>query len=127
MKGRWLSLGVALFLGVVGYSWWLDLTRGARALGRASAMVTLSEREPTCTVKRSDGKVSDKVPCDEVTAYLRNTLNLRPGTFIGIAVLGKVTPNATAAVSNELTADGFKVAGVLRVGSIADPRAVPAN
>ena len=121
MKGRWLGLGVALVLGVIGYAWWLNLTRGARALGRASAMVTISEKNPTCAVKRSEGKLSDKVSCDQVAVYLRDKLNLSPGAFVGIAVLGKVAPDAVAGVSNELTADGFKVAGVIRVGYITEP------
>jgi hypothetical protein len=121
MQGRWLGFGVALVLAVVGYNWWLDLTRGARALGKASAMVTLSDTRADCTVKRTDAKSGDKVPCGEVSAYLRDRFNLSPGASVGLTVLGKVKPDAVAAVSNDLSTHGFKVAGVLRVGFISEP------
>lgn len=121
MRGRWLSLGLALVLAVLGYNWWLDLTRGARALGQASAMVTLSATRADCTVKRTDAKSGDKVPCDEVAAYLRDKLNLSPGASVGVTVLGKVNPDAVAAVSKDLSTHGFKVGGILRVGFIGEP------
>jgi hypothetical protein len=121
MTGRWLGLGVLLVLGVVGYRWWLDLTRGARALGEASAMVTLSDKRADCAVKRDDGKPGDMVPCNDVSTYLRDKLNLSPGASVGIAVLGKVSPDTVTAVSSELSARGFKVAGVIRVGFITEP------
>src|SRR5215469_14234309 len=110
MKGRWLSLGVALFLGVVGYNWWLDLTRGARALGRASAIVTLSEGQTACTVRRYGEKPGSSVPCDHVGAYLRDTLNVNAGASVGINAIGKVSPDAVSAISQELSAHGYKVA-----------------
>jgi hypothetical protein len=121
MTGRWLGLGVLLVLGVVGYRWWLDLTRGARALGEASAMITLSDKRADCTVKRNDEKISNAVPCNEVSAYLRGRLNLTRGASVGLAVLGKVAPDRETAVSQQLSADGFKVAGVIHVGFISEP------
>jgi hypothetical protein len=121
MKGRWLSLGVALVLAVVGYNWWLGLTRGARALGQASAMVTLAETRVDCTVKRTDAKSGAKVPCSEVGAYLRDKFKLSPGASVGVTALGKVNPDALAALSTDLSAHGFKLAGVLRVGFISEP------
>ena len=116
MTGRWLGLGIALVLAVVGYNWWLGLTRGARALGQASAMVTLSDKRSDCTVKRTDAKSADAVSCSEVAAYLRDKLHVRPGASVGITVLGKVSPDAMAVVSNDLSTHGFKVAAVFRVG-----------
>ena len=121
MTGRWLGLGVAFVLALVGYNWWLDLTRGARALGQASAMVTLSARRVDCIVQRTGAKSGDRVPCGEVGAYLRDTLNLSRGTSVGLTALGKVNPDALASVSKDLSAHGFKIAGVLRVGIIGEP------
>ena len=121
MKGRSLALGALVLLGVVSYVWWLHLTRTARALGQASAIVTLSDARADCAVRRNDGKQGERVPCDEVGVYLRDKLVLRPGASVGITVLGKVTPDAVAAVAKELTADGFKVAGVVHVGFISKP------
>jgi hypothetical protein len=121
MRGRWLALGVALLLGVVGYRWWLDLTRGARALGHASAMVTVSEGHAACTVRRYAEKLGSSVPCEEVGAYLREKLSLNPGAFVGISAVGKVGPDAIETISRDLSAHGFKVAAVLRVGSISEP------
>ena len=122
MRGRWLGLGVALALAMVGYNWWLDLTRGARALGQASAMVTLSDARADCTVKRTGANSGDKVQCSEVGAYLRDKLNLSPGASVGVTTLGKVNPDAVTAVSKDLSTHGFKVAGVLRVGFSSEPR-----
>ena len=115
-----MGLGVALVLGVVGYNWWLDLTRGARALGHASAIITISEGHTACAVRRYGEKASD-VPCDHVGAYLRETLKLNPGAAVGITTVGKVSPDAVSAISQELSARNFKVAAVLRVGFVTEP------
>ena len=121
MRGRWLALGIALLLGVIGYRWWLDLTRGARALGQASAMVTVSENHTACTVRRYGEKPGSSVPCDQVGVYLRDKLNLNPGASVGISAIGKVSPDAVAAISQDLSAHGFKVAALLRVGLVSEP------
>jgi hypothetical protein len=121
MRGRWLSLAILLILGVAGYAWW-HLTRAARALDQASAMVSLSDARADCIIRRSDRKVGDTVPCSDVSAYLRDKLNLGPGASIGIAVLGKVAPDSVTAVSTDLSGHGFEVAGVIRVGFIREPR-----
>ena len=113
-------------LGVVGYRWWLDLTRGARALGHASAMVTVSEDHAACTVRRYAERVGSSVPCDQVGTYLREKLNLSPGASVGISAIGKVSPDAVATISRDLSAHGFKVAAVLRVGFISE-QVAPAN
>jgi len=122
MKGRWLALCVAVLMGAASYAWWLHLTHGVRALGRASAMVTISDKRADCAVRRVSAKSGDNVPCSEVSAYLRDKLNLGSGTFVGIVVMGKVPPDAETAVSKELTTNSFKVAGVLRVGFITEPQ-----
>jgi hypothetical protein len=121
MTGRWLGFGVLLFLGVVGYVCWLNLTRGVRAVGQAAAMVTISGTGTDCQVRRNDGKRGSRVPCEVVSAYLRDRLNLSPGASVGIAALGKVPANAVAAVSKDLSMSGFKVAGAIRVGFISEP------
>src|SRR5262245_27416808 len=121
MKGRWLGLVVVLLLGVVGYVWWLHLTRGARALGHASAMVTVSDTRAVCTVRRYGEKPGSGVPCDQVSAYLQDKLRLNPGASVGITAVGKVSPDAVAAISQELSAHGYKVAAVIRVGFISEP------
>ena len=122
MRSRWLSLGVLLLLGILGYAWWWNFTRGARSLGRAVAMVTISEKRTDCTVMRSDTKSGHNVPCNEVSAYLRDNLHVDSGAFVGIAVTGKVSPGAQAALSKDLSMNGFKVAGVIRIGFIKEPR-----
>ena len=121
MTGRWLALGIALVLGAVAYDWWLDLTRGARSLGQASATVSISDTTADCIVKPTNARSGERVPCDEVSAYLRERLNLSPGASVGITALGKVTPSAVSAVSQELSVHGFKVAGVLHVGFKSEP------
>jgi hypothetical protein len=126
MRGRWLGFGIALVLGVVGYKWWLDLTRGARALGHASAMVTVSDDHTACTVRRYGETPGSSVPCDQVGSYLRDKLNLSAGASVGITATGKVSPDAVTAISQELSAHGLKVAAVLRVGFISE-RVAPAN
>jgi hypothetical protein len=119
-------LGVALLLGVVGCRWWLDLTRGARALGHASAIVTVAQDRTACAVRRYGEKPCSSGPCDQVGTHLRDKLNLNPGVSIGISAIGKVNPDAVAALSQELTAHGFKVAAVLRV-ELSVNRVAPAN
>jgi hypothetical protein len=119
-------LGVALLLGVVGYRWWLELTRGARALGHASAMVTVSEGHAACTVRRYAESLGSSVPCGEVGAYLREKLNLSPGASVGISSVGRVSPDAVGRISRDLSAHGLKVAAVLRVGFISE-QVAPAN
>ena len=121
MRGRWLGLGIALVLGLVGYRWWLDLTRGARALGHAAAMVTVSDDRTVCTVRRYGEKSGASVPCDQVGSYLRDKLTLNSEASVGITATGKVSPDAVTAISQELSAHGFKVAAVLRVGFISEP------
>jgi hypothetical protein len=40
---------------------------------------------------------------------------------VGIAALGRVSANAVTAVSKDLAVNGFKVAGIIRVGFITEP------
>jgi hypothetical protein len=85
-------------------------------------MITISDTRTDCTVKPSDGKrLGERIPCNEVGAYLRDRLNVSPGASVGITAVGKVTPDAVSAVSKEVSVHGFKVAGVLRVGFISEP------
>jgi len=121
MKGRSLGLVIVLLLGVVGYVWWLHLTHGARALGHASAMVTVSDNRAACIVRRYGEKPGSSVPCDQVSGYLHDKLSLKPGASVGITAVGKVSPDAVAAISHELAAHGYKVAAVIRIGFITEP------
>ena len=121
MKALWLALGAVILLGVVAGAWWFHLTRGARALDGAAATVTLRDSRADCSVRPRRGQADSQVPCDELGRYLRDTLTLRSGDSVSVAVLGRVKPEAVTAVSNELSAHGFKVAGVLRVGFITEP------
>jgi hypothetical protein len=89
-------------------------------------MVTISDKRTDCTVMRMDANSGHNVPCDEVGAYLRDNLHVGSGAFVGIAVTGKVPPDAQAALSKDLSMNGFKVAGVIRIGFITEPGA-PAN
>ena len=115
MTGRWVGLVVLILVGVGSYIWWLHLTHGVRALGRADATIIISDRRPACAVRASARNARREVPCREVSTYLRNDLRLSPGALVGITAVGKVGRDKVATLSSDLAAHGFKIAGVMRV------------
>jgi hypothetical protein len=121
MTGRWLGFVVLIVLMAAGYGWWLRLTKGVRAVGQADAVVIISEGRAVCSVRRADTKTRHDVPCRDVGSYLRNDLRIGPGAAVGITAVGKVGRDAVAAVSSDLSGNGYKIAGIMRVGLIGEP------
>ena len=97
------------------------MTGGVRALGRADAVVIVSDGRATCSVRRNDANTRE-VPCRDVSSYLRANFKLHPGATGSITAVGKVSRDTVAAVSADLSAHGFRVAGVVGVGFISESR-----
>jgi hypothetical protein len=116
MSGRFLGLLVIIIVTVIGYGWWLRLTKGVRAVGQAEAVVIVSGDRTGCAVRRGDAKPRRGVSCRDVGTYLQNELRLARGTAVGIRVVGKISPEQVAAVSSDLSTHGYQVVGVLRAG-----------
>lgn len=125
MKSLRLAFGVSVLVALGGYAWLSYCTPGGRALNSASAMVTLLENRVGCTVQRSRFDTAREVPCREVGSYLRDSLKLPQGATAAITALGQASPDAVAALANELYVHGLQVAAVIREGSPSAPGAAP--
>jgi len=83
-----------------------------RAHARPVAAVTFAEDYPTCTVGVGDRWLTDgrTVPCEAVAVYLRDTLQLHEGAGVRIRHQGGYNPQTEAAMTNQLSRNGFLIA-----------------
>ena len=122
MKPSIVIIVVAAAALAAGVAWWLRETRSARAFDSAAALVKLSRSGMTVSLSADRSEEGASVSSVELVAYLRNARKVSPGARIGIVVLDSSKEAEIEPVQSQLVDAGFKVAGVMKVGFITEPR-----
>ena len=90
---------------------------------KADVLVSILRNGATCTVVARGRKLGEGVPCSGIGRYLRDQLQLEPGTTVAIGVSDEIDRSIIDVVSSDLGRFGYVRAGVMRVGFVTEPGA----
>jgi hypothetical protein len=116
----YLSVLIVLIVGAYsGWRWYIS--RDARVRDNADAFVWMFRGDGQCEIRRTLKGSGTSVPCADAGRYIRATLNVSPGGTVTIGASAETSEASMDVLTASIKREGFKIAGILKVGFITEP------
>jgi hypothetical protein len=116
----YLLVFVVLIVGAYG-GWWWYISRDARVRDNANAFVSMFRSDGQCEIRRKLDDPGTSIPCADAGRYIRESLKVSPGGTVTIGASAETSEASIDVLTASIRREGFKIAGILKVGFLTEP------